>query len=196
MKSLVEQQKINFKHLAMRVFDADKLVLSQSTPYQVIAEFKQTRVRFYASENKRYREPLVFTAPLAINMDIYDLYPYRSLIKHFQESGFGEKPVWRAFVAEESLENNKNILGFALYYIRYSTWKGQRMYLEDLIVTEAARGKGIGKILFDALIEEAAEKKFSGIVWQVLEWNEPAINFYKKYNADFDPEWINCSIPV
>ena len=73
MKSLVEQQKINFKHLAMRVFDADKLVLSQSTPYQVIAEFKQTRVRFYASENKRYREPLVFTAPLAINMDIYKI---------------------------------------------------------------------------------------------------------------------------
>lgn len=88
MKSLVEQQKINFKHLAMRVFDADKLVLSQSTPYQVIAQFKQTRVRFYAAENKRYKEPLVFVAPLAINMDIYDLYPYRSLVKHFQESGF------------------------------------------------------------------------------------------------------------
>ena len=88
MKSLVEQQKINFKHLAMRVFEADKLVLSQSTPYQVIAEFKQTRVRFYASENKRYKEPIVFVAPLAINMDIYDLYPYRSLVKHFQESGF------------------------------------------------------------------------------------------------------------
>ena len=88
MKSLVEQQKINFKHLAMRVFDADRLVLSQSTAYQVIAEFKQTRVRFYASENKRYKEPLVFVAPLAINMDIYDLYPYRSLVKHFQDSGF------------------------------------------------------------------------------------------------------------
>ncbi|HIQ33508.1 MULTISPECIES: alpha/beta fold hydrolase [Acinetobacter] len=88
MKSLVEQQKINFKHLAMRVFESDKLVLSQSTPYQVIAQFKQTRVRFYASENKRYKEPLVFVAPLAINMDIYDLYPYRSLVKHFQESGY------------------------------------------------------------------------------------------------------------
>ena len=88
MKSLVEQQKINFKHLAMRVFDADRLVLSQSTAYQVIAEFKQTRVRFYGSENKRYKEPLVFVAPLAINMDIYDLYPYRSLVKHFQDSGF------------------------------------------------------------------------------------------------------------
>ena len=112
--------------------------------------------------------------------------------EHFEESGFGANPVWWAFVAEE----NNVILGFALYYIRYSTWKGQRMYLEDLIVTEAARGKGVGKLLFDALIVEAKEKNFSGIVWQVLEWNEPAINFYKKYNADFDAEWINCSIGV
>jgi len=70
------------------------------------------------------------------------------------------------------------------------------MYLEDILVTEAARGKGIGKLLMDQLIIEAIEKGFSRIVWQVLEWNEPAINFYKKYNADFDAEWINCSIYV
>ena len=113
-------------------------------------------------------------------------------LEHFEASGFGENPVWWAFVAEE----NGIVNGFALYYIRYSTWKGQRMYLEDILVTENSRGKGLGKLLMDRLIEEAKEKRFNAIVWQVLEWNEPAINFYKKYNADFDPEWINCSIDL
>lgn len=113
-------------------------------------------------------------------------------LQHFEESGFGQKPVWWAFVAEE----NDIVAGFALYYIRYSTWKGQRMYLEDILVTEKSRGKGLGKLLMDRLIEEAKEKKLNAIVWQVLEWNDPAINFYKKYNADFDPEWINCSLDL
>ncbi|MEO8711467.1 MAG: GNAT family N-acetyltransferase [Parafilimonas sp.] len=113
-------------------------------------------------------------------------------LDHFMQSGFGENLVWYSFVAIEE----HTIKGFALYYIRYSTWKGQRMYLEDILVTEKSRGKGIGKLLFDRLIEEAKEKKFCGIVWQVLDWNEPAINFYKKYNEKIESEWLNCSIEI
>ena len=113
-------------------------------------------------------------------------------LEHFERSGFGSKPVWWAFVAEV----DGNVQGFALFYIRFSTWKGQRMYLEDLLVTEEMRGKGIGKLLVDKLIEEAKKRKLNGIQWQVLEWNETAINFYRKYNAAFDAEWVNCAIPV
>lgn len=125
-------------------------------------------------------------------------------LEHFTDSGFGAHPVWWAFVAEspgptlnpsqEGKETPSHIVGCALYYIRFSTWKGQRMYLEDIIVSKEHRGKGIGKMLFERLIEEAKEKKLKGMVWQVLEWNEPAIHFYKKYNTSFDPGWINGSI--
>jgi GNAT superfamily N-acetyltransferase len=113
--------------------------------------------------------------------------------EHFVESGFGENPVWWAYVAEISEENHpKKIVGFALYYIRYSTWKGQRMYLEDLIVTESMRGNGIGMLLFQELIATCKEKNLKGMNWQVLDWNLPAINFYKKLpGVKLDPEWVN-----
>lgn len=125
---------------------------------------------------------------------LYEKAPEQVIVTetHFRESGFGDRPLWWAFVAEE----NGIILGFALYYIRYSTWKGQRMYLEDILVTQEARGKGIGTLLMNRLIEEAREKKFSGMMWQVLDWNSPAINFYKKFHAQLDPEWINCTLEL
>ena len=134
---------------------------------------------------------------------------------HFVESGFGENPVWQAFVATSPLspsdpviragspkgkgdveiEAKGEVIGFALYYIRYSTWKGQRLYLEDFLVSEKMRGKGIGKLLFDKLIEECKAKKYSGMAWQVLDWNEPAINFYRKYKGvDISSGWLNCMI--
>jgi GNAT superfamily N-acetyltransferase len=123
---------------------------------------------------------------------LYEKAPEQVVVSfdHFVESGFGDKPVWWALVAEV----NGKVEGMALYYIRYSTWKGQRMYLEDLVVSEKMRGNKIGSLLFDALIEEAKAKKFKGMNWQALDWNEPALNFYRKYNSGFDPEWVNCSI--
>ncbi|WDF81439.1 GNAT family N-acetyltransferase [Mucilaginibacter sp. KACC 22773] len=111
-------------------------------------------------------------------------------LDEFIDAGFGAKPVWKAYVAEV----DGLIVGFALYYIRYSTWKGCRLYLEDLIVTEAYRGQKIGKLLIERLIVEAKELGFSGMVWQVLDWNEPAINFYKKYEANIEAGWLNVSL--
>lgn len=111
-------------------------------------------------------------------------------LREFEDAGFGANPVWTAFVAE----SDGVIQGFGLYYVRYSTWKGCRLYLEDLLVTEQMRGGGIGKLIFDRLIEEAVEKGFNGMSWQVLDWNEPAINFYKKYNAPLDGGWLNVSL--
>jgi GNAT superfamily N-acetyltransferase len=75
-----------------------------------------------------------------------------------------------------------------------STWKGKRLYLEDIIVTEKERGKGYGKALFDRTMQHALDQDCQGMVWQVLDWNEPAIKFYKGYSARLDNEWINCSL--
>jgi GNAT superfamily N-acetyltransferase len=109
-------------------------------------------------------------------------------LEHFEDSGFGANPVWWAFVVEDEQEV---VQGFALYYIRYSTWKGKCIYLEDLLVTEPMRGKGLGKLLFEAVMQETKKRGYQRMCWQVLDWNEPAIHFYKKYYATLDPEWMN-----
>lgn len=111
-------------------------------------------------------------------------------LEEFTDAGFGAHPVWKAFVVEVG----GHIAGFAVFYIRYSTWKGCRLYLEDLIITENMRGKGLGKMLFERLFQEVKEMGFNGMAWQVLDWNEPAIKFYQKYGADFESGWINSSL--
>lgn len=110
-------------------------------------------------------------------------------MEEFVDAGFGSNPVWKAFVAEA----DGTVVGFALYYVRYSTWKGCRLYLEDFIVTEEFRGKGIGKVLFETVMRQAKDKGFNGMTWQVLDWNQPAINFYQKYQAGLEPGWLNAS---
>jgi GNAT superfamily N-acetyltransferase len=111
-------------------------------------------------------------------------------LSDMEQDGFGEKPIFGFFVAEEG----GRIVGLALYYTAYSTWKGRMVYLEDLIVTESHRRSGIGRQLFGAVAQEAHKTKARRMSWQVLEWNEPAISFYQKINASLDAEWINCRL--
>lgn len=111
-------------------------------------------------------------------------------LEQLLQTGFGPDPVWKAFVAE----CRDLIQGFALYYIRFSTWKGPRIYLEDILVTESMRGKGIGTLLFDRLLQEARERKFNGMVWQVLDWNAPALSFYRKYHPRISADWLTMSL--
>ncbi|MBD1392138.1 GNAT family N-acetyltransferase [Mucilaginibacter glaciei] len=129
---------------------------------------------------------------LIVELAVYEKEPDAVTVslQHFEDAGFGPNPVWKAFVAEV----DGFIVGFALYYIRYSTWKGTRLYLEDLIVTEDYRGKKIGKLLFERVLTETLELGMSGMVWQVLDWNEPAINFYKKYGATIEAGWLNAAL--
>lgn len=110
-----------------------------------------------------------------------------------REHGFGSSPLFKCWVAEMP---NGAIAGMALCYLRYSTWKGPVLYLEDIIVDDAYRRKGVGSALFEACIKHAKESGFVRISWQVLEWNEPAIKFYEKYGAAFDGEWVNCAIDL
>ncbi|AWV98855.1 GNAT family N-acetyltransferase [Arcticibacterium luteifluviistationis] len=106
------------------------------------------------------------------------------------KDGFGNNPIFGAFVAEV----DGKVVGLSIYYYRYSTWKGRRIYLEDLVVQESLRGKGAGKMLFEAVIQKGKEEGCTGMMWQVLDWNKSAITFYEKYGAKFDEEWVNCKL--
>jgi len=108
-------------------------------------------------------------------------------IEEMHNWSFGKDKVFEFFVAE----HEHKIIGIALYYYKYSTWKGKCLFLEDIIVTEAYRRYGLGSKLFNQVALVAKQQQVRRMEWQVLDWNEPAINFYKKYSAHLDGEWIN-----
>lgn len=108
------------------------------------------------------------------------------------EDGFGKEAIYRVFVAEDTVTNE--VVGMALYYTAYSTWKGKMLFLDDLVVTEKYRRYGIGRKLINAFLNEARELGVNQVRWQVLNWNAPAIEFYKSLGAELDPEWITCKM--
>jgi len=123
---------------------------------------------------------------------VYEKAPHEVTVTvtDMERDGFRENPIFDFFVAE----TDNKIVGISLYYIKYSTWKGKCVFLEDIIVTEQYRKYGIGKKLFDEVVKVAKQMQVKRLEWQVLEWNEPAIHFYKKLNTHFDKEWINCKL--
>lgn len=113
--------------------------------------------------------------PDAVELTVADL----------ERDGFGSNPLFHTFVAEI----DENIVGIALYYYRYSTWKGKTIHLEDLIVKENQRGSGVGFALYCKIIEQGKMDNVRRIEWAVLDWNIPAIEFYKKSGAKILEDW-------
>ena len=138
---------------------------------------------------KATKEDLPQVLDLVKELALYEKAPEEVTItlQELEQDGFGSNPLDWIILAE----NEQGILGMSFYYIRYSTWKGKCLYLEDIVVKEQYRGHKIGKVLFEETIKAAKEMNAKLMTWQVLDWNEPAINFYKKFNAELDGEWIN-----
>ena len=107
-----------------------------------------------------------------------------------KRDAFGQQPKFQCIVAEKE----ESIIGMALFYPRYSTWKGPTLHLEDLIVTLSERGTGVGKALYTAFIDDAASQKVRRIEWVVLDWNTHAVNFYKESGASVLTDW--CTVQM
>lgn len=153
--------------------------------------------------NTAKEEIIIRTATIGDAEVIYDLIAELALfekapeqvintVEEIRRDGFGETPVFVCFLAEiDGL-----VIGMSLCYTRYSTWKGRVLYLEDLIVKESFRGRGAGKALFNHTIAYARENSYKRVSWQVLDWNTPALDFYRSFGAGFDGEWVNTWIDL
>jgi ribosomal protein S18 acetylase RimI-like enzyme len=141
------------------------------------------------SIRKGTKADLPRTLELIKELALYEKAPNEVTISlaDLEEDGFGENPVYTFWVGEV----DGAVQGIAICYIRYSTWKGRMFYLEDLIVSEAFRGVGMGKALFNTVAKHARDHGYRGMVWQVLDWNESALEFYRTYVANLDGEWVN-----
>ena len=141
---------------------------------------------------KGYKEDLPAVLGLIRELATFERAPNDVVVtlEDMEEDGFGDRPIFKFFVAEAE----GKIVGMALYYIKYSTWKGKCVFLEDLMVTEKYRRFKIGKQLFEEVVKAAKKMKARRVEWQVLDWNTPAIEFYKKYDSDFMKEWLNCRL--
>jgi GNAT superfamily N-acetyltransferase len=131
---------------------------------------------------------------LIVDLAVYENAPneVKVTVEELTEDGFGPTPAYQCIVAEKDNE----VVGFSLYYMRYSTWKGRCVYLEDFLVKKEMRGQGIGDLLFKEMLDISKKLNVRLITWQVLDWNEPAIRFYNKYNTIFDGEWLNGKIVI
>lgn len=153
---------------------------------------------------KAQKKDLASILGLIRELAIYEKAPeeVKVTLKELERDGFGKAKIFDCFVAEsltptlskEEGANGNKIVGIALYYIKYSTWKGKCIYLDDIVVTKSMRRKGVGKKLLESVIAVAKKMKVRKLEWQVLNWNKPAILFYKKYSTVFDEEWINCKL--
>ena len=122
---------------------------------------------------KGTKADLQATFDLIMELAVYEKAPeeVENSVARMEEDGFGENPIFDFFVCQRE----GKVVGTAIYYFRYSTWKGKSLYLEDLVVSESERGNGAGKLLFDAIVIEAKATNSKVVTWQVLDWNEPAI---------------------
>ena len=139
---------------------------------------------------KASKEDLQAVLDLVKELALYEKAPQEVTVTLEEYEKDFENKVFDIILAEQENE----IVGIAFYYMAYSTWKGKMLYLEDFVVKEELRGHGIGKLLFKAFLQEAEKLNASLAKWQVLDWNEPAINFYKKYNSTIEKEWYNGKI--
>jgi len=157
--------------------DMDRVISKSNSGVSILEQLNKSNkenVIFFKKEEKKLQEKKT------------KLISQKNIIS---ETDF-ENNVFEIILAEQE----SKIIGIAFYYMAYSTWKGKMLFLEDFVVKEELRGQGIGKLIFRAYLEEARRQNVSIAKWQVLDWNEPAINFYEKYNSTIEKQWFNGKI--